>query len=390
MHLRCTVGVLVAGETLAGAPPERFCDVAEVLFGESLAMLRPCSAGDVLVHEGAAHVVGAGPQDLLSPRRADLHPRHLDVVDESVVGDPRHGMHQQRLPEGRAAARTLAQVDRARHVHERKRNPFGEPAGALLQLTRRHDVVRPVLGLFDRSEHDRDVRVQAHRMRRLMAFQPLGGVDLVGAQHSPHRVVEDLRSGARKRLQPGLLQTHQVVHQRLAEPLGALDDLESGEAVQVHVGHDIVDGPADVDVVVAVEAGVNAALQGHLGGAQLGGLDHPLLDVGQRQHVGRAPQVQRQGTLGETAELALERAHVRVVDVAVVHPGHDVAHGLAAQLVGDLAHGDHLGATGTKQRDDFVVADLLARHHTVEHLSHGATGKRGPAHDVRGQVAGTA
>ena len=227
-------------------------------------------------------------------------------------------------------------------------------------------------------------------MRRLMAFEPLGGVDLVGAQHRPHRIVEDLRSGARQRLQPRILQPHEVVHERLSEPLGPLDDLKGREPVQVHVGHHIVDCPADVDVVVAVEAGVDAALQGHLGGAQLGGLDHPFLDVGQRQHVRRAPQVQRQGSLGEAAELALERADVRVVDVAVVHPGHDVAHCFATQLVGHLADGDHLGSARGEQGDNLFVPDLLTGHHPVEHLAHSPAGMRGASHDVRGQVTGAA
>ena len=44
-------------------------------------------------------------------------------------------------------------------------------------------------------------------------------------------------------------------------------------------------------------------------------------DVLEREQVGRAAQVERQGALGEAAEPALEGAHVGVVDVAVADVG---------------------------------------------------------------------
>ena len=67
--------------------------------------------------------------------------------------------------------------------------------------------------------------------------------------------------------QAGVHEPAQVVGERLAEPLGALGDLEGGEAVDVDVGRRVLHRPGDVDVVVAVEVGVDAALQAHLGGA---------------------------------------------------------------------------------------------------------------------------
>ena len=144
-------------------------------------------------------------------------------------------------------------------------------------------------------------------------------------------------------LSPASMSRAQVVGQGLAQALGPLGDLEGGEAVDVDVGRGLLHRPGDVDVVVAVEVGVDAALEADLGGAQLGRLDDPAGDVVQREQVRAAPQVQRQRALGEAAEPALERADVRVVDVAVVDEGDDVAHGLPAQLVGHLGHGRHLG-----------------------------------------------
>ena len=106
-----------------------------------------------------------------------------------------------------------------------------------------------------------------------MGLEPLLGVDLVGAEDGPDLVVEDLGGGAGQRAQAGVLEPAQVVGQRLAEALGALGDLERGEAVDVDVGRGLLHRPGDVDVVVAVEARVDAALQADLGGAEVGGLD---------------------------------------------------------------------------------------------------------------------
>src|SRR4029453_5117371 len=47
---------------------------------------------------------------------------------------------------------------------------------------------------------------------------------------------------------------------RAAPAGGPLGDLEGGEAVDVHGGHGVVDGLGHVQVVVAVEAGVDATL----------------------------------------------------------------------------------------------------------------------------------
>ena len=51
-------------------------------------------------------------------------------------------------------------------------------------------------------------------------------------------------------------------------------------------------GPDDVEVVVAVEARVDAALEADLGGAPLLGFHHPLGDVVEIEEVGVAAQVQ--------------------------------------------------------------------------------------------------
>ena len=176
-----------------------------------------------------------------------------------------------------------------------------------------------------------------------MSLEPLLGVDLVRAQNGADLVVEDLRGGAGQRRQPRLFQSAQVVDERLAEAPGAFGHLERGEAVDVDALRCLADGPDHLEVVVAVEARVDAALEAHLGGAGGFGLGHSLGDVAQLEQVGRTAQVERKRALGERAEPALEGAHVGVVDVAVGHPRDHVTDLLAPQLIGQLGHRPHVG-----------------------------------------------
>ena len=205
-----------------------------------------------------------------------------------------------------------------------------------------------------------------------MGVEPLLGVDLVRAQDLADLVVEDLRSGAGERPEPGVHHAAQVVGERLAVALRALGDLERGEAVHVDVGRRLLHGSGDVEVVLAVEVGVDASLQAHLGRAHVPRLTDATGDLLEGQEVRLASEVEGEWTFRESAELALERAHVRVVDVAVRHPGDVVAHGLAAQLVGQRRHGEDLGAAGREQGGDLVLAHLLAGADAVEHRGDGA------------------
>ena len=169
-----------------------------------------------------------------------------------------------------------------------------------------------------------------------MRLEPLLGVHLVGADDRAHFVVEDLGRGAGQRGEAGVLQRAQVVGERHVEPARAFGHLERGEAVHVDRRRDLLHRARDVDVVVAVEVGMDAALQAHLGRAALDRLDDAALHLLELEEVRLAAQVERERTLRERAEPALERADVRVVDVAVADEGDLVAVDLAAQLVGDL------------------------------------------------------
>ena len=134
---------------------------------------------------------------------------------------------------------------------------------------------------------DRDVGAQPDAVGDPVHLQPSSVVTWSG-QMTARISSSDLGVGAGKAGEAGRLEPQQVVAQRLAEPAGALVDLQGGEAVDVHAGHGLAHGLGNVQVVVAVEAGVDAALEGDLGGPALVGLDHPPGHLVQAEQVGLA------------------------------------------------------------------------------------------------------
>ena len=175
----------------------------------------------------------------------------------------------------------------------------------------------------------------------------------------------------------------------MSEATRALGHLERGEAVHVDLRRDLLHGTRHRQVVLAVEVGMDAALQAHLGGAAVDRFHHAPLDLLVVEEVRAAAEVQRQRTLGERAEPALERADVRVVDVAVAHEGDGVADGIDAELIGDRGDLEEVGTARAEERDDLVDADLVTCEHAVEHVTHRRAGaRRPPRRDRRGQHRG--
>ena len=94
-------------------------------------------------------------------------------------------------------------------------------------------------------------------------------VILSGHRIGPDLVVEDLRRRARQGRQPGVAEARPgTPASGSPEAAGPFGDLERGEAVDVDALRGGPHGPDHLEVVVAVEAGVDAALQADLGGAR--------------------------------------------------------------------------------------------------------------------------
>ena len=158
-----------------------------------------------------------------------------------------------------------------------------------------------------------------------------------------------------------------------APPAGApLEHLEGGEAVDVHSRGGRLHRLHQVQVVLAVELGMDATLQADLGGSSPGGFDHPLDDLLQGEQIGLAPEVERERAFGEAAEPAPVGADVGVVDVPVPDEGHHVAHRGPAQTVGRLAHRGDLQAPGTEEGEQLLFSRFLAQGDTIEDFADGA------------------
>ena len=278
-------------------------------------------------------------------------------------------MHQDHFAEGRSAARLALDEDGRRHVHEGERHELREAPGLLLEIACAHEVPGDMHRPFHGAVHDRHIRFQAHLVRGPMGEQPFLGGDLVGADDRAHLVVEDLRRRSGKRGESGLLQSEQVFVQRHAEPAGALRHLEGREPVHVDRGRDFLDRAGDIDVVVAVEIGMDPALQADLGRAARDGFDHPPLHLLHLEEIRLPAEVERERSLRERAEFATVRAHVCVVDVAIAHEGDLVADDRAAQLIGDFGDPRDFGTARREQRHDLADADLFTREHPGEHLT---------------------
>src|SRR5262249_17775024 len=146
-------------------------------------------------------------------------------------------------------------------------------------------------------------------------------------------------------------QLSQVAVERHAQCGRTLPDLERRERVHVDVGHRVFHRAADLEVLAAGEARVDAALETDLRGAALPGLARAAGNLGVRDQVRLPAQARGELPLREGAEAAAEVADVRVVDVPRDDVGDVVAVDLAAQVVGGRADGGGLAAARREHRD---------------------------------------
>ena len=198
-------------------------------------------------------------------------------------------------------------------------------------------------------------------MRRVVHLEPLRRRDLVGTDHRAYLVVEHLGRRSRQRRETGVAQAREIVGQRHAERRRSLPDLERRERVHVHLRHGVLDRAHHRLVVVAVERGMDPALQAHLRRAAIPRLEHAPRDLVVRYEERRPAQVRRELALRERAEAAAEVTDVRVLDVARDDVADVVAADLAPQTVGRCEHALALLAARAEEACDLLLAELVAR-----------------------------
>src|SRR5204862_892059 len=158
--------------------------------------------------------------------------------------------------------------------------------------------------------------------------------------------------------QPDIPQEPQVLLQRQAEGRRPLPDLERREGVHVQVGELALDRPADIEVVLAGEARMDAALEADLDGAAVPGLAGAPEDLLEWHEVGSPAQVGGELPLREGAEATPEIADVRVIDVARDDVGHDLAGDFPAQVVGGAEDRAQVAAAGLEELRDVLLVEL--------------------------------
>ena len=261
-------------------------------------------------------------------------------------------MHQHRLTESGAAPGAALEINRGFHMHKRQRDELGEATGLLLQLANAQKVSRPMLVVLDMAEHDGCGAAQAAAMGGTHHVEPASGVDLVGAEHGAHLIIEDFRRRARKRAQPRGLQRAQKRLEREPKGRGALMHFEGGEGVHVDAGRGAFHRLANLNVCGSAVTRMNAALHAHFARATLPGLTRAARDLGEREFVGPATKILAHLAFRESAEAAFEVTDVGVVDVARDHVRDGLTIAGLPQFVGGRADRRKLVPATAKQPHD--------------------------------------
>src|SRR5690606_1346011 len=184
-------------------------------------------------------------------------------------------------------------------------------------------------------------------------LDPLGGGQFPLGEDPAHVVVEDLRGSAGKGVESGFAGPEQPFADREVGAGHAVHDLHGAERVDVHVGGPLPDCPGDVEVGGSRQVGVDPALHAHFGGPGLPRFGGPVCDLFEGEGVG----VGVGAALRKSAEPASRVADVGEVDVAGDDEGDLVAHGVAADPVGEVGERFQFGAVRGEQGQGVAVGD---------------------------------
>ena len=158
-------------------------------------------------------------------------------------------------------------------MDESQGNKFGESAGLFLNFAQQKNMPDPMFGKLGMAIHHRGGRGNAEAVRRADHIDPLPYFQLIGTQRSANFIVENFRGRSRNAAQAGFLQHQQIVAQRQARLFDAVGDFHGRIGMHMKFGQAGLDGAKKFDVVISVQIFREAALNAHLGGAALDGLE---------------------------------------------------------------------------------------------------------------------
>src|SRR5918995_2364416 len=118
--------MLVRRRALHRDPTDRADGVVERARLHAYPPSRARHPADGFLHHRPAEIVRSAAKNDLRRFDAELDPRHLYVVDNSVEHDPRDGVHSTVLDERRTGTGLSREIDRRVLMNERERNELRE------------------------------------------------------------------------------------------------------------------------------------------------------------------------------------------------------------------------------------------------------------------------
>ncbi len=197
-------------------------------------------------------------------------------------------------------------------------------------------------------------------MRRAHHVQPLRGIDLVGADHRPHIVIENFGRRPRQSRQSGVFQTRKIAVKRFTQAFRAMGNFQRRKRMDMNVRRGSADGLQQAAIGVAIELGVDTTLHAHFCCAARHRFGGTATDFLVGQDIGRPAQILRPA-FGKCAKGAAVQTYIGVVDIAIDHESHGLARSLRAQDISSLCDARHIGPFCGKQRDDIALVKPFAR-----------------------------
>ncbi len=278
-------------------------------------MARARRGDHVLLQHDRAEVVHAEVEAQLARRLAGGQPRRLEVLH---VVEVQAGRRQQPQVLHRRRLRAALEVVVLRLVGPGDER--AEAAGAVLHVADHAQVLDPLRRGLAGAHHHRRGGFQAQVVSGLHDLQPALAGLLERRQGRARPRGEHLRARPGDRVEPGGLDPLHGLLDPGPRDLRHVGDLRGADGVDRQLRVLALDGAEERLVVLHAELGVVAALEHHLGGAEVDRLAAAAQDLVERV----LPALLVLGGAVEGAELAGRHADVGVVDVAVDDVGDDV------------------------------------------------------------------
>src|SRR5919106_449330 len=196
----------------------------------------------------------------------------------------------------------------------------GEPAAAILLFANALQMLDALLDCLDVAEHHRGTRFQSELVRNLHHFQPLVAVDLQWRNFLAYPIHKNFAATTRNRSESGIFEFGDHFTQWHPESFREVLEFRRAESVNVDVWIFFAYVLQEIDVPNEWQFWMVPPLHQYLNPTFGGKFIEFLIDLFERKDVMIFVFL---GAI-ERAELAVNVAHVRVIDVSIDDVGNDL------------------------------------------------------------------